>query len=228
MDKWQSLTEATISEKLKKQVLHNVEFEFDCNESDIKGNKLNPTLNRMEQHNGTCLFLALFVFASFTGLILLEFDMLVSLVPRSGMHVTRGFTFHTCSWKYDGQSIVSFEPPHDKTNKMACAPSKDSDQPGHLPSLIRVFTVHLKKVWVLSYPLSAQQRLWSDWADAQADVSSLGAQSFCWFCHEAAHYVYPCKLVESRVYLGSSNWEKAIVVGKKPSVLHICSLNFGS
>ena len=25
------------------------------------------------------------------------------------------------------------EPPHDKTNKMACAPSKDSDQPGHPP-----------------------------------------------------------------------------------------------
>ena len=25
-----------------------------------------------------------------------------------------------------------------------------------------------KKAWVLSYPLSAQQRLWSDWADAQA------------------------------------------------------------
>ena len=24
------------------------------------------------------------------------------------------------------------EPPHDKTNKMACAPSEDSDQPGHL------------------------------------------------------------------------------------------------
>ena len=30
------------------------------------------------------------------------------------------------------------EPPHDKTNKMACAPTEDSDQPGHLPSLIRV------------------------------------------------------------------------------------------
>ena len=28
------------------------------------------------------------------------------------------------------------EPPDDKTNKMACAPSKDSDQPGHPPSLI--------------------------------------------------------------------------------------------
>ena len=33
------------------------------------------------------------------------------------------------------------EPPRDKTNKMACAPSKDSTQPGHPPSLIRVFAV---------------------------------------------------------------------------------------
>ena len=32
-----------------------------------------------------------------------------------------------------------------KTNKMACAPSKDSDQLGHPPSLIRVFAVRLKK-----------------------------------------------------------------------------------
>ena len=39
------------------------------------------------------------------------------------------------------------------------APSEDSDQPGHPPSLIRVFTVRMKKAWVLSYPLSAQQRL---------------------------------------------------------------------
>ena len=79
------------------------------------------------------------------------------------------------------------EPPRDKTNKMACAPSEDSDQPGHQPSLIRVFAVCMKKAWVLSYPLSAQRRLirlggcpgWSE--------SSLGAQSFCWFCHEVAH-----------------------------------------
>ena len=33
------------------------------------------------------------------------------------------------------------EPPHDKTNEMACAPSEDSDQPGHPSSLIRVFAV---------------------------------------------------------------------------------------
>ena len=52
-----------------------------------------------------------------------------------------------------------------------CAPSEDWDQPGHPPSLIRVFAVRMKKAWVLSYPLSAQLRLWSDWADAQADLS---------------------------------------------------------
>ena len=53
---------------------------------------------------------------------------------------------------------------HDKTNKMACAPSEDSDQPGHPPSLIRVFAVRMKKAWVLSYLLSAQRRLSSDWS----------------------------------------------------------------
>ena len=29
-----------------------------------------------------------------------------------------------------------------------CAPSEDLDQPGHPPSLIRVFAVRMKKVWV--------------------------------------------------------------------------------
>ena len=72
---------------------------------------------------------------------------------------------------------LSFELPHDKTNKMACAPSEDSDQPRHLPSLIRVFGVLMKKAWVLRYPLSAQLRFWSDWADAQADLSPHWAHS---------------------------------------------------
>ena len=75
-----------------------------------------------------------------------------------------------------------------KPNKMACAPSEDSDQPGHPPSLIRVFAICMKKAWILSYPLRAQRRLirlggcpgWSE--------SSLGAQPFCWFYHEVAHF----------------------------------------
>ena len=71
----------------------------------------------------------------------------------------------------------AYGPPHNKTNKMACAPSKDSDQHGHLPSLIRVFAVGMKKACVLSYPLSALQRRWSDRADAQADLSLRRAHS---------------------------------------------------
>ena len=51
--------------------------------------------------------------------------------------------FNTNSW------AVSWQ------NQMICVPSEVSDQPGHPPSLIRVFAVCLKKAWVLSYLLSA-------------------------------------------------------------------------
>ena len=72
-----------------------------------------------------------------------------------------------------------------------CAPSEDSDQPGHSPSLIRVFAVRMKKAWVLSYPMSTQRRLWSGWADVQADLSLRWAHMpFCWFCHEAAQIIF--------------------------------------
>ena len=56
------------------------------------------------------------------------------------------------------------EPPHDKTNKVTVCPAKTQISLG----------IRMKKAWVLSYPLSAQRRLWSDWVDAQADLS------LCW------------------------------------------------
>ena len=41
------------------------------------------------------------------------------------------------------------------------------------------------------YPLSAQRRLRSDWADAQADLSLHWVHmSVCWFCHEAAQILF--------------------------------------
>ena len=80
-----------------------------------------------------------------------------------------------------------FQPPHDKTNNMVCASSEDSDQPEHPPSLIRVFAARTKKAWVLSYALSEQRRLIRLGGCPGCSESSLGAQSFCWFCHEAAH-----------------------------------------
>ena len=46
--------------------------------------------------------------------------------------------------------LTLYEPPHDKTNKMVCTPSEDPDQPGHLPSLISVFTVRIRKAGSLA------------------------------------------------------------------------------
>ena len=55
------------------------------------------------------------------------------------------------------------------------APSEDSDQPGHL--------------------------IWSDWADAKADLSLRWAHMrFCWFCHEVA-LLFNLTEVEKYVFL---------------------------
>ena len=65
-----------------------------------------------------------------------------------------------------------FEPAHNKTyNNKACVTSKSSDQPVHLLSLAKA-TVYPS----LDGPVGVegtcdQRRLWSDCADAQADLS---------------------------------------------------------
>ena len=80
--------------------------------------------------------------------------------------------------------------PMTKPTKWHVRPAKISL--GIPPRLIRVFAVRMKKPGVLSYPLSAQRRrLWSDWADAQADLSFRWAhRTFCWFCDETAQLLY--------------------------------------
>ena len=72
-----------------------------------------------------------------------------------------------------------------QNQQSGCAPSDDSDQPGHPPSLIRVFAVRMKKAQVLSYPLSAQPRLIRLGGRQGWSESSLGAQPLSWFCHVA-------------------------------------------
>ena len=54
------------------------------------------------------------------------------------------------------------EPRHEKTTM---SPSVTRGLRSNQPSL------RMKKCWDLSYSLSAQQRLWSDWVDTQADQS---------------------------------------------------------
>ena len=101
---------------------------------------------------------------------------------------------------------MKFEPSQEKTSKLTCASREDSDQPGHPLSLIRVLAVRMKKAWVLSYPLSVQRWLWSDWIDAQADLSFRWAgMLFRWVCHGAAHLFFLsllcCKAYLFQIYL---------------------------
>ena len=72
---------------------------------------------------------------------------------------------------------------------MTCAPSVDSDQPGHL-------------------------RLWSDCVDAHADQSLLWAyRSFCWFCHAVAH-ICTCPIAKKgKTVYALYDWELKMTTG---------------
>ena len=69
-----------------------------------------------------------------------------------------------------------------QNHKMTCASSEDSDQPGHPPSLIRVFAVHTKKHLVLGHPSAYSDD--SGQTEPMPRLISLrrARRSFCWFC----------------------------------------------
>ena len=103
-----------------------------------------------------------------------------------------------------------------------CAPSEDSDQPGHPPSLIRVFAVRMKKAWVLSYSLSAQRRPWSDWADVQADLSRRWAHThFVGFVKSRQIHV---RHANRQVELGWANIN-TMYISRSQSLRQQCSKN---
>ena len=120
------------------------------------------------------------------------------------------------------------KPQHDKTNKMAYAPSEDSDQPGHPPSLIRVFAVHSTGSSGPKVSSCRQPRLWSDWADAdaQADLTLCWAHSsFCWFCHAVAQlwrlsHQWHDVLLWYFYWLFSSNNESIALINPSPGSWH--------
>ena len=82
-----------------------------------------------------------------------------------------------------------------QTQQNDSAPCEDSDQPGHRPSLIWVFTVRFMGSQEPRLSSCGQRRLWSDWANAQADLSVRWVHMpFCWFCHEAVHFMLTVSL----------------------------------
>ena len=68
------------------------------------------------------------------------------------------WVYTVCPCRNNGTLDIN-EPHRDKSNKMACAPSEDSDQPGHPPSLIRVFTVHSMGSLAPKFSSCGQRRL---------------------------------------------------------------------
>ena len=72
---------------------------------------------------------------------------------------------------------TSFEPPHDKTNKMTCTQQRLISM-GMCP-VWSVFAVHMKKPLVLSYPTQIRLGRCQGW--------SFAGRTFSWFCHIPAH-----------------------------------------
>ena len=106
------------------------------------------------------------------GIIIPTFDKCCFTIERSiqkyrenGKHPDRMTPSDLTVQKLNGPLYV-------KSNNMACAPSENSDQPGHPPSLIRVFAVRSKDSQGPMASSSGQRRLWSDWANAQARAST--------------------------------------------------------
>ena len=84
-----------------------------------------------------------------------------------------------------------------KPTKWHVRPAKNSDQPGHSPSRIGIFAVRGLGSWGPTFSSCGQRILWSDRADAQADLCLRWTDMpFCWLCHEVPQmYLMPYKTV---------------------------------
>ena len=83
----------------------------------------------------------------------------------------------------------SFEPKRQETYPRTCAPSEDSNQPAHSRSLIRIFSGRIFDLQGCNASSCGQRRLWSDCADAHADLNLRWANIWEWtFSHVVAHF----------------------------------------
>ena len=89
--------------------------------------------------------------------------------------------------------IISLNP--SQVSKSTWAATWQNQQCGCVPS--EDLAVRMKKAWVLSYPISTQRRLWSDWADAQADLSLQWAHT---------NFACRCSIVEKVSSLLETTW----------------------
>ena len=124
-----------------------------------------------------------------TSVNIQDFYLASSPPGESFLLVSWGLKWNTCRFLMVFSEWVIFticQPQHDKTSKMTCAPSEDSDQPAHPRSLIWVFAcAH----WKVKDPrfLHADSEDWSDWRLPRLIWVFAGHTGhFCWFCHVQA------------------------------------------
>ena len=127
--------------------------------------------------------------------------------------------------------LVLFGPPRDKTNKMTCAPSEDSDQPRHPPSLIRVFAVRLKNFGSLATCIHWAPSEYSYQTARLRRLVWIFAGCTCWFCHAAALFSacslrcvlwlwHSLEIVFLYYWIYSTRRGKTIRCSAKPRVLY--------
>ena len=80
-------------------------------------------------------------------------------------------------------SDLSFEPPHDKTNKTSVRPAKTKISLG----ICRVWSESSLCAQLVAEDPSFLQADSEDWSDYTH-------VPFCWFCRAAAHLIYNCRL----------------------------------
>ena len=139
-----------------------------------------------------------------TSLVFIKNDRFLSLQKKiqmtlkiwntARMNYTRGCKHVENNETKSYQDLKIYKLAFDKTYNTTCATSEDSDQPGHPPSLIGVVAVREMDSYGPKLSSRGPRKLWSDWADTQADLSLLWAHMpFCWLCRALAQMIVPKK-----------------------------------
>ena len=120
---------------------------------------------------------------------------------------------------------------------MTCVASEDSDQPGHLPSLIRLCFAHYGQLRTQSFKVRGKTDQTGRmprliWVDAQADLSLLGAQVIllilsCFGSNDLKLSTFHHEMIKTfayiiRIFHGCEVWIEKSVRGSLSGIRRLC------
>ena len=100
--------------------------------------------------------------------------------------MTKPTKWHVCQWRH-GSAWASAQSDQKIQISLGICPvwSEDTDQPGHLPSLIRVFAVSMKKAWVWSVSMKKA----THWATSKDSDKTGWMPRLIWVIPGCSHFV---------------------------------------